>query len=144
MATVTFRGTPRRTVKMNRTRLTGITGSDTGPRLSHVETSGRRGCLNRASRLERIPSWAGAAIDPTHRGSRMSGIVERDGPRRQAGRWATAGAVLGCALTACSSGPPPNPSPTSSQAGQYRSTDAPALLVQCMLTQGPLGLTDSI
>jgi hypothetical protein len=79
----------------------------------------------------------------------MSGNVERDEarrerPRRHAGRWASAGVVLGCALTACSSGPPPTPTPTSSQAGQYRSTDAPALLIQCMLTQGTLGLTDSI
>jgi hypothetical protein len=36
------------------------------------------------------------------------------------------------------------PSPTSSQAGQFRSSDAPALLVQCMLSQGTLGLSDSI
>jgi hypothetical protein len=79
----------------------------------------------------------------------MSGIVERDEarrerPRRHRGHWAAAGVLLGCALTACSSGPAPAPSPTSSQAGQYRSTDAPALLVQCMLTQGTLGLSDSV
>jgi hypothetical protein len=60
------------------------------------------------------------------------------------GRWAAACAVLGCAVMACSSGPPPIPSPTSSQAGQFRSSDAPALLVQCMLSQGTLGRTDSI
>jgi hypothetical protein len=34
--------------------------------------------------------------------------------------------------------------PTSSQAGQFRSLDAPALLVECMLTQGTLGRSDSI
>jgi hypothetical protein len=54
------------------------------------------------------------------------------------------GVVLASAVTACSSGPPPIPSPTSSQAGQYRTSDAPALLVQCMLDQGTLGLTDTI
>jgi hypothetical protein len=36
------------------------------------------------------------------------------------------------------------PSPTSSQAGQFRSSDAPALLVECMLSQGTLGRSDSI
>jgi hypothetical protein len=36
------------------------------------------------------------------------------------------------------------PSPTSSTAGQFRSSDAPALLVQCMLSQGTLGRSDSI
>ena len=36
------------------------------------------------------------------------------------------------------------PAPTSSQAGQFRSSDAPALLVQCMLSQGTLGRSDSI
>ena len=60
------------------------------------------------------------------------------------GRRAAAGLVLGCAVTACSSGPAPIPSPTSSQAGQFRSSDAPALLVQCMLSQGTLGPSDSI
>ena len=59
-------------------------------------------------------------------------------------RWAAAGITLGWAVTACSPGPPPIPSPTSSQAGQFRSSDAPALLVQCMLSQGTLGLSDSI
>ena len=62
----------------------------------------------------------------------------------RAGRWAAVGLVLGCAVTACSSGPPPIPSPTSGQAGQFRSSDAPALLVQCMLSQGTLGHSDSI
>jgi len=57
---------------------------------------------------------------------------------------AGAGALLGCALAACSSGPPPIPTPTSSQAGQFRSSDAPALLVECMLSQGTLGRSDSI
>ena len=60
------------------------------------------------------------------------------------GRWAATGIVLGCAVTACSSAPPPVPSPTSNQAGQFRSSDAPALLVQCMISQGTLGLSDSI
>jgi hypothetical protein len=62
---------------------------------------------------------------------------------RWAGRWAAVGLVLGCAVTACSSGPP-IPSPTGSQAGQFRTSDAPALLVQCMLSQGTLGRSDSI
>jgi hypothetical protein len=66
------------------------------------------------------------------------------GSRWQPGRLAAVGLVLGCAVTACSSGPPPIPSPTMSQAGQYRSSDAPALLVQCMLSQGTLGVSDSI
>jgi hypothetical protein len=52
--------------------------------------------------------------------------------------------VVGCAVTACSSGAPPIPSPTVSGAGQFRSSDAPALLVQCMLSQGTLGRTDSV
>ena len=64
--------------------------------------------------------------------------------RRQPGTWAAAGILLGCAVTACSSGPPPIPTPTSSQAGQFRTSDAPALLVQCMLGQGTLGRSDSI
>src|ERR1700761_4408881 len=139
---VTFRGTPRRTVKIEGTRPTGIAGSDTGPRLSHVETSGRRlPQPGLAPRTDPVAGWRGDRSD--QRGSRMSGNVERDEarrerPRRRVGRWAAAGVVLGGSLTACSSGPPPDPSPTSSQAGQYRSTDAPALLVQCMLTQGTL------
>jgi hypothetical protein len=82
----------------------------------------------------------------------MSGIDEGwAGPERApAGlpRLRLAGAVtavaLACTATACSSGPPPVPSPTSSQAGQFRSSDAPALLVQCMLSQGTLGRTDSV
>ncbi len=60
------------------------------------------------------------------------------------GRWAAAGVLFGCAVTACTSGPPPIPTPTSSTAGQFRSSDAPALLVQCMLSQGTLGRSDSI
>ena len=64
--------------------------------------------------------------------------------RGQPGIWAAAVILLGCAVTACSSGPPPVPSPTSSQAGQFRSSDAPALLVECMLSQGTLGRSDSI
>jgi hypothetical protein len=63
---------------------------------------------------------------------------------RQPGIWAAACIVLGCAVTACSSGPPPIPTPTGSQAGQFRSSDAAALLVQCMLSQGTLGRSDSI
>jgi len=58
--------------------------------------------------------------------------------------WATTGVVLACAVTACSSGPAPIPTPTSSQAVQFRLADAPALLVQCMLNQGTLGRSDSI
>ena len=73
--------------------------------------------------------------------------------RKQSSRWAATGrrgrcaaacAVVGCVVTACSPGPPPIPSPTSSQAGQFRNSDAPALLVQCMLSQGTLGRSDSI
>ena len=66
--------------------------------------------------------------------------------RRQSGIWAAASLLLllGCAVTACSPGPPPIPTPTSSQAGQFRTSDAPALLVQCMLGQGTLGRSDSI
>ncbi len=63
---------------------------------------------------------------------------------RQPGIWAAAGILLGCAVTACSPVPPPIPTSTSSQAGQFRSSDAPALLVECMLTQGTLGRSDSI
>ena len=59
------------------------------------------------------------------------------------GRWAAAGVLLGCLVTACRSAPP-IPTPTSSTAGQSRSSDAPALLVQCMLSQGTLGRSDSI
>lgn len=94
------------------------------------------------------------AVEPTRKGSRMSGSVDhdrgsvdRDGVRRERrrrrlGLWAAGGVLLGCVLTACSSDPPPTP--TSSQAGQFRNTDAPALLVQCMLSQGTLGPSDSV
>ena len=68
----------------------------------------------------------------------------RPGTTARLGWWAAAGIALGCAVTACSSAPPPIPTPTSSQAGQFRSSDAPALLVQCMLSQGTLGRSDSI
>jgi len=68
----------------------------------------------------------------------------RPGTTAGLGRWAAAGLVLGCAVTACSSGPPPIPTPTGSQAGQFRSSDAPALLVQCMLSQGTLARSDSV
>jgi hypothetical protein len=57
--------------------------------------------------------------------------------------WATTGVLLACVATACSSATP-IPSPTSSQAAQFRLSDAPALLVQCMLDQGTLGRSDSI
>jgi hypothetical protein len=57
--------------------------------------------------------------------------------------WLAAALVVGCAVAGCSSGPP-IPSPTGSGAGQFRSADAPALLVQCMLSQGTLGRTDSV
>ena len=66
------------------------------------------------------------------------------GPGRRAGLWAAVGLVLGWAVTACSPGSPPIPSATSSLAGPYRTSDAPALLVQCMLSQGTLGRSDSI
>jgi hypothetical protein len=82
----------------------------------------------------------------------MSGIDEGcaspEPVRARLPRARRAGAVtavaLACTATACSSGPPPVPSPTSSQAGQFRDSDAPALLVQCMLSQGTLGRTDSV
>ena len=64
--------------------------------------------------------------------------------RRGSRTWATLGILLACAVTACSSGLPPVPSPTSSQAPQSRLADAPALLVQCMLNQGTLARSDSI
>jgi hypothetical protein len=63
--------------------------------------------------------------------------------RRQHRAWAVTGVLLTCAATACSSATP-IPSPTSSQAAQFRLSDAPALLVQCMLSQGTLGRADSI
>jgi hypothetical protein len=82
----------------------------------------------------------------------MSGIDEgwaspepaRDGPPRLRRAGVITAVALACTVTACSSGPPPVPSPTSSQAAQFRSSDAPALLVQCMLSQGTLGRTDSV
>ena len=64
--------------------------------------------------------------------------------RWQPGIWAAAGILLGCVVAACSPVPPPIPTATSSQAGQFRNSDAPALLVECMLTQGTLGRSDSI
>ena len=57
--------------------------------------------------------------------------------------WAATGILVTCAATACSSATPV-PSPTSSQAAQFRLADAPALLVQCMLNQGTLGRSDSV
>jgi hypothetical protein len=63
--------------------------------------------------------------------------------RRQPRAWAAAGILLVCAAAACSSAAP-IPSPTNGQAAQFRLADAPALLVQCMLTQGTLGRSDSI
>jgi hypothetical protein len=64
--------------------------------------------------------------------------------QRRLGRWAVAGVLVGCAVTACASGPPPVPTASSSTAGQFRSSDAPALLVQCMISQGTLGRSDSV
>ncbi len=58
-------------------------------------------------------------------------------------RWAPGGILLACAVAACSQSTP-IPSPTSSGATQDRATDAPALLVQCMLDQGTLGQTDTV
>jgi hypothetical protein len=58
-------------------------------------------------------------------------------------RWAPGGILLACAVAACSTSTP-IPSPTSSSAAQYRASDAPALLVQCMLDQGTLGQADSV
>jgi hypothetical protein len=59
-------------------------------------------------------------------------------------RWAAPGGILlACAVAACSTATP-IPSPTSSSAAQFRASDAPALLVQCMLDQGTLGQADSV
>jgi hypothetical protein len=58
-------------------------------------------------------------------------------------RWAPGGILLACAVAACSHSTP-IPSPTGSGAVQYRASDAPALLVQCMLDQGTLGQTDTV
>jgi hypothetical protein len=63
--------------------------------------------------------------------------------RRRHRAWAIAGVLLACGATACSSATP-IPSSTSSQAAGFRLSDAPALLVQCMLDQGTLGRSDSI
>ena len=63
--------------------------------------------------------------------------------RRGHRAWAAIGVLLACAATACSSAPP-IPSAASTQADQFRLSDAPALLVQCMLNQGTLGRSDSI
>ena len=63
--------------------------------------------------------------------------------RRRHRAWAAIGILLACAATACSSAPP-IPSAASNQAAQFRLSDAPALLVQCMLSQGTLGRSDSI
>jgi len=63
--------------------------------------------------------------------------------RRQHRAWAATGLLLACAAAACSSATP-IPSATGSQAAQFRLSDAPALLVQCMLNQGTLGRSDSI
>jgi hypothetical protein len=63
--------------------------------------------------------------------------------RRKHRAWAATAVLLACAATACSSATP-IPSPTASQADQFRLSDAPALLVQCMLNQGTLGRSDSI
>jgi hypothetical protein len=62
---------------------------------------------------------------------------------RGRGAWVMTGLLLACAASACSSAKP-IPTPTSTQASQFRLTDAPALLVQCMLNQGTLGRSDSI
>jgi hypothetical protein len=63
--------------------------------------------------------------------------------RRRSYAWAAIGILLACGAGACSSARP-IPTPTSSQAAQFRLADAPALLVQCMLNQGTLGRSDSI
>jgi hypothetical protein len=63
--------------------------------------------------------------------------------RRKHRAWAATGVLLACAVTACSSATP-IPSPTGNQVAQFRLSDAPALLVQCMLNQGTLGRSDSI
>jgi hypothetical protein len=63
--------------------------------------------------------------------------------RRRPYAWAATSILLACTAAACSSARP-IPTPTSSQAAQFRLADAPALLVQCMLNQGTLGRSDSI
>lgn len=63
--------------------------------------------------------------------------------RRQHRAWAVTAVLLACTATACSSATP-IPSATSNQAAQFRLSDAPALLVECMLNQGTLGRSDSI
>ena len=64
-------------------------------------------------------------------------------PRHRHRAWAAVGVLLACVATACSSAKP-IPSPTGNEAAQFRLSDAPALLVQCMLNQGTLGRSDSI
>ena len=63
--------------------------------------------------------------------------------RRKHRAWAATGVLIACAAAACSSATP-IPTPTSNRATQFRLSDAPALLVQCMLNQGTLGRSDSI
>ncbi|MBV8430417.1 MAG: hypothetical protein JO244_04600 [Solirubrobacterales bacterium] len=63
--------------------------------------------------------------------------------RRPPRAWAAVSVLLACAVTGCSPAAP-IPSPTGDQAAQFRLSDAPALLVQCMLDQGTLGRSDSI
>jgi hypothetical protein len=64
-------------------------------------------------------------------------------PRHRHCAWAATGVLLACAVAACSSATP-IPWPASNQAAPSRLSDAPALLVQCMLNQGTLGRSDSI
>ena len=64
-------------------------------------------------------------------------------PRHRHRAWAAVSVLLACAAAACSSAAP-IPAPTGDQAAHYRLSDAPALLVQCMLNQGTLGRSDSI
>ena len=57
---------------------------------------------------------------------------------------AGAGALLACAA-ACSSSSSPSPDPSSSASQlQLRLADAPALLTQCVLSQGTLKPSDSV
>jgi len=63
--------------------------------------------------------------------------------RRQHRAWAATAVLLACTAAACSSATP-IPSATSNQAAGFRLSDAPALLVQCMLNRGTLGRSDSI
>ena len=72
----------------------------------------------------------------------MSGHPAR-WPRHRHRAWAATGIMVACVATACSSATP-IPSATGNQAAGFRLSDAPALLVQCMLNQGTLGRSDSI